>query len=74
MVLDLKRWGCNSIGTLGSSRVQAQPDDSHERILIKHGISELAIQSALRIASMIHAVAKTLAYDSVDVSQEKIAV
>ncbi|MBY6205506.1 carboxymuconolactone decarboxylase family protein [Halomonas denitrificans] len=34
--------------------------DSHEQILVKHGVSTKAIQDAVRIASVIHAVAAVL--------------
>jgi alkyl hydroperoxide reductase subunit D len=34
--------------------------DSHEQILVKHGVSTKAIQSAVRIASVLHAVAVVL--------------
>ncbi len=35
--------------------------DSHEQILVKNGVSTKAIQDAVRIASVIHAVAAVLA-------------
>ncbi|MEO8803531.1 MAG: carboxymuconolactone decarboxylase family protein, partial [Rudaea sp.] len=34
--------------------------DSHEKTLRKHGLSTQAVQSAARIASVVHAVAVTL--------------
>lgn len=44
--------------------------DSHERVLIKAGFSAAAIQDAVRIASVIHAVAGVLETDSaIDLQQ-----
>jgi alkyl hydroperoxide reductase subunit D len=37
--------------------------DSHEKTLKKHGVSAQAIQSAVRIAAVVHAVAVTLEHD-----------
>jgi lipoyl-dependent peroxiredoxin subunit D len=34
--------------------------DSHEQVLRQHGVSTEAIQAAVRIASVVHAVAATL--------------
>jgi alkyl hydroperoxide reductase subunit D len=34
--------------------------DSHEQILVKHGMTRAVIQNAVRIASTIHAVGLTL--------------
>jgi alkyl hydroperoxide reductase subunit D len=34
--------------------------DSHEKVLRQHGISAQGVQSAARIAAVIHAVAVTL--------------
>ncbi|HST29079.1 MAG TPA: carboxymuconolactone decarboxylase family protein [Rudaea sp.] len=39
--------------------------DSHEKTLKKHGVSAQAIQSAVRIAAVVHAVAVTLEQASV---------
>ena len=35
--------------------------DSHEAELRKHGVSALAVQAALRIAAVVHAVSRVLA-------------
>ncbi len=34
--------------------------DSHEKVLREHGVTTEAIQAAVRIASVVHAVAVTL--------------
>ena len=43
---------------------------AHESVLRKAGVSREAIQSAVRIASVIHAVAAILEYDSLDKLQQ----
>lgn len=43
--------------------------DSHEKTLKKHGVSAQAIQSAARIAAVVHAVAVTLEQSSVTESK-----
>lgn len=46
---------------------------AHESVLRKAGVSKEAIQSAVRIASVIHAVAAVLEYDSPGDLQQKAA-
>ncbi len=46
---------------------------AHESVLRKAGVSKEAIQSAVRIASVIHAVAAVLEYDSSGDLQQKAA-
>jgi alkyl hydroperoxide reductase subunit D len=46
--------------------------DSHEQTLRKHGLSAPAIQSAVRIASVVHAVAVTL--EQVDAGGDSLRV
>jgi alkyl hydroperoxide reductase subunit D len=38
--------------------------NAHDAVLKKHGVSREAIQSAIRIGSVIHAVAGVLAYEA----------
>ena len=38
--------------------------DSHEKTLTREGVSQQAVQSAIRIASVLHAVAQTLSIES----------
>jgi alkyl hydroperoxide reductase subunit D len=34
--------------------------ESHEKIVLQHGVSKEAVQAAVRIASVVHATAVTL--------------
>ena len=34
--------------------------DAHEKVVLQHGVSQAAVQAALRIAAVVHAAAATL--------------
>lgn len=47
--------------------------DSHEKIVRQHGVSAEAVQAAVRIAAVVHAVAATLDGEAASVSNEVAA-